>query len=198
MKPSQAKNLYEILDVEKNASPAEIDNAFRKLAFVWHPDKHPHDLEDADAEFKILMNAYCILSDPTRKRDYDRYHFNQTIYPNYGKYRDERLTIYRARQRAAINRKMQKNDKSCQRYKALSRCSFYAMIVSAGWFVGMLIYQNQNIANDRALGPYLLLLPLIVFNGALISYVISQKEIIETRKQNRSLAIKLYAHVDEQ
>ena len=198
MKPSQAKNLYEILEIDKTATPEEIDNAFRKRAFVWHPDKHLDDSEEADAEFKILMNAYCILSDPARKRDYDRYHFTKTIYPNYGKYRDERLTIYRARQRASINIKLQKNDRSFRRHKTLAKYSFYAMLLSAGLFAGTFLFQNHNIVNDLAASPYLILLSWILFNGALVIYMISKKEMIDNRKRHRSLAIKLYAHVDDQ
>jgi hypothetical protein len=198
MKPSQAKNLYEILEIDKTASSEEIDNAFRKQAFLWHPDKQLDDYEAGDAEFKILMNAYCILSDPARRRDYDRYHFNKSVYPNYGNYRDERLTIYRARQRAIINKMLNKNNRIMKNYKSLARYCLGAMIACAGLFFYMLFFRNQNIAQEHNLGRYIICLPLILFNGALICHVIAKMEMIDVGKRNRSLAIRLYSHIDEQ
>jgi curved DNA-binding protein CbpA len=199
MKPSQAKNLYEILEIDKNSSPAEIDNAFRKQAFLWHPDKHIEDYENADAEFKILMNAYCILSDPARRFDYDRYHFKKNINPNYGKYRDERLTVYRAKQRVKVNKMLEKNQRSLKRYERLAKSSIFAMIASAGLLLLLAwTHQYHNIPDKSGIFQPLFGLPLVLFNGTLICYMIAKNEIIERRRKNRSLAIKLYSLVDEQ
>jgi hypothetical protein len=195
MKPSEAQNLYEILEIDKRATAVEIDNAFRKQAFVWHPDKHIDDYANADAEFKVLMNAYCILSDPTKRRDYDRYHFKRNVHPNYGKYRDERLTKYRAKQRALVNKMLTKTDRSCKWYQKLSRCSFYAMVVSAGLLLYVIIRQNQSVEHD--FNRFLFCIPLVSFNGFLIGYVIAKKEIAEKKKKIRGLVIKLYSLVDE-
>ncbi len=199
MKPSQAKNLYEILEIGKNSSPAEIDNAFRRQAFIWHPDKHVDDYQNADAEFKILMNAYCILSDPVRKRDYDRYHFKQNINPNYGKYRDQRLTAYRARQRTIVNRLLVKNQGILKRYRTICKYSILAMIASGGLLIfSAFLQQNRGLPEESDIQRYLFVLPLLLFNGALLCYAISKKEIVDHRKKHRSLAIKLYSYVDEQ
>jgi hypothetical protein len=199
MKPSQAKNLYEILEIGKNSSAAEIDDAFRKQAFRWHPDKHIDDYEVGDAEFKIVMNAYCILSDPARRQDYDRYHFKKNINPNYGKYRDERLTAYRAKQRLKVSKILETNQQSLKRYQRLSIASILAMISSAAllsllvWF-----YHLLDVSEKGGILQALLGMPLILFNGAMICYLIAKHEIAERRKRTRSLAVTLYSLVDEQ
>ncbi|MCC6124889.1 MAG: DnaJ domain-containing protein [Pirellulales bacterium] len=195
MKPSQAKNLYEMFEIEKTASPREIDIAFRKLALLWHPDKHLDDYEDADAEFKILMNAYCILSDPNRRRDYDRFHFKKTVSPNYGKYRDERLSLYRARKRASINRMLKAGDRSYGFYKSLAAFSLLTMLVIGGLFL-LLFYDPAAMILDARLGDFFII-PILLLNGSFICYLISKKEMAENRKRQRSLAIKLYAYVDD-
>jgi curved DNA-binding protein CbpA len=198
MKPSQAKNLYEILGLEKNASPKEIEIAFRKQALIWHPDKNIDDSEGSDAEFKILMNAYCILSDPEKKRDYDKSYFKRIVSPNYGRYRDERLSLYRARQRASINRLLKKNQRSDKFFKKTSRLALFTMIAAAGWFF-YCIYQATEIdGNESSLGPFMLCLPLFLFNGAMICHALAKKEIADNRKKSRSLAVKLYSLVEEQ
>jgi hypothetical protein len=197
MRPSQAKNLYEILELDKSATRDEIDNAFRKQAFLWHPDKHIDDDGEADAEFKILMNAYCILSDPDRKLNYDRYHFKQTILPNYGKFRDERLASYRARQRKILNHSLKKNEQNFRLQRKLKRFSLLLMLASVAWFVYLVVSPMQSMNEDHVLGQFMPCLPLLSLNAGMICFLVSRKEMIDNRKRQRSLAIKLYAHVDE-
>ena len=60
-------NFYEILGVHRNAGPAEIKNAFRKLAKQFHPDKNPTGHE----HFEKVLLAYETLSQPRLKRGYD-------------------------------------------------------------------------------------------------------------------------------
>jgi curved DNA-binding protein CbpA len=60
-------NFYEILGVHRNAGPAEIKNAFRKLAKQYHPDKNPTGHE----HFEKVLKAYETLSQPRLKRTYD-------------------------------------------------------------------------------------------------------------------------------
>lgn len=65
-------NYYEILEIEKNASGDDIKKAYRKLALKYHPDRNQGD-KDAENKFKLVNEAYQVLSD-TQKRDiYDRY-----------------------------------------------------------------------------------------------------------------------------
>ncbi|WP_025323660.1 molecular chaperone DnaJ [Deferrisoma camini] len=64
-------NYYEILGIHRNASAAEIKQAFRQLALRFHPDRNPEDPE-AEARFKEIAEAYEVLSDPARRAEYDR------------------------------------------------------------------------------------------------------------------------------
>lgn len=66
-----AKDYYRILGVPRTATPEEIKKAFRKLARETHPDANPDDPE-AEARFKLVAEAYEVLSDSERRRRYDR------------------------------------------------------------------------------------------------------------------------------
>jgi curved DNA-binding protein len=63
---------YETLGAKKNATPAEIKKTYRKLALKYHPDKNKDD-KKAEAKFKEISEAYAVLSDPEKKKQYDRY-----------------------------------------------------------------------------------------------------------------------------
>ena len=63
---------YAVLEVEKGASEDEIKKAYRRLARQYHPDANPDDPE-AEGKFKELGEAYAVLSDPQRRRDYDMF-----------------------------------------------------------------------------------------------------------------------------
>ena len=64
--------LYDTLGVKKNASADEIKKAYRKLAAQYHPDKNPGD-SSAEEKFKEVQNAYDTLSDPEKRKQYDRF-----------------------------------------------------------------------------------------------------------------------------
>ncbi|MFO7765043.1 MAG: J domain-containing protein [Pelovirga sp.] len=67
-----AKDYYSILGVERNADASTIKKAYRKLAQKYHPDKNPGD-QQAEEKFKQLTEAYAVLSDPDKKRQYDQF-----------------------------------------------------------------------------------------------------------------------------
>ena len=63
------KTYYEILDVDKKASQREIKSAYRRLALRYHPDKN--NLLEAEEMFKEIAEAYSVLSDPIKRKQYD-------------------------------------------------------------------------------------------------------------------------------
>ena len=68
---STKKDYYEVLGVPKDASDDVIRKAYKKLAIKWHPDKHVDDKKEAEEKFKEISEAYSVLSDPKKKREYD-------------------------------------------------------------------------------------------------------------------------------
>ena len=65
------RDYYEVLGVERGASPDDIKKAFRKLAFQYHPDRNKEP--DAEEKFKEFSEAYAILSDTEKRQQYDNF-----------------------------------------------------------------------------------------------------------------------------
>jgi len=65
------KDYYETLGVPDNATADQIKEAFRKLAFKYHPDKNPGNEKEAEAKFKEINEAYAVLGDADKRRQYD-------------------------------------------------------------------------------------------------------------------------------
>ncbi|KAF4323245.1 hypothetical protein BBO99_00003053 [Phytophthora kernoviae] len=64
---------YETLGIEKTATEDEIKRAYRKLAIRFHPDKNLDNKEEAETKFKEIGEAYSVLSDGDKRRQYDRF-----------------------------------------------------------------------------------------------------------------------------
>lgn len=69
---AEKRDYYEVLGVSRTATDEEIKKAYRKLAKQYHPDANPGD-KTAEAKFKEASEAYAILSDPEKRRQYDQF-----------------------------------------------------------------------------------------------------------------------------
>ena len=69
---STKRDYYDVLGVDNSADATAIKKAYRKLAMKYHPDKNPGDKE-AEEKFKEINEAYEVLSDETKRRNYDQF-----------------------------------------------------------------------------------------------------------------------------
>jgi curved DNA-binding protein len=67
------RDYYDTLGVKRNASDEEIKRSYRKLAMKYHPDKNPTSRKEAEERFKELNEAYAVLSDPEKRKQYDTF-----------------------------------------------------------------------------------------------------------------------------
>jgi molecular chaperone DnaJ len=81
--PAPKRDFYDVLEVGRDATDAEIKRAFRRLALRDHPDKNPSD-RAAEERFKEANEAYAVLSDPERRAAYDRLGFAAFGPPGFG------------------------------------------------------------------------------------------------------------------
>ncbi|XP_038648737.1 dnaJ homolog subfamily B member 14 isoform X2 [Scyliorhinus canicula] len=72
----RCKDYYEILGTSKDASDEDLKKAYRKLALKFHPDKN--HAPGATEAFKAIGNAYALLSNPAKRKDYDQYGDSQS------------------------------------------------------------------------------------------------------------------------
>ena len=68
-----AKDYYGVLGVPRNASAEEIKKAYRKLAMQYHPDRNPGREKWANEKFKEINEAYAVLGDPQKRKQYDQF-----------------------------------------------------------------------------------------------------------------------------
>ena len=79
------KDYYHILGVPEDVSSEEIKGAFRRLAFEHHPDKNPGNERQAEERFKEINEAYSVLGDEGKRREYDAYKKSPFAGAGYGR-----------------------------------------------------------------------------------------------------------------
>ena len=84
-------NPYQVLGVSSNASEDSIKKAYRKAAKECHPDTHPGD-KKAEERFKVIGEAYHILSDRQRRKEYDEKNKQRTVNGN----KEKNRTVHKA------------------------------------------------------------------------------------------------------
>ena len=67
------KDYYQILSVSRNATKEEIKKAYRKLAMQYHPDRNPGREKWANEKFKEINEAFSVLGDRGKERQYDQF-----------------------------------------------------------------------------------------------------------------------------
>jgi len=67
------KDYYSTLGVDKKATQEQIKKAYRKLAMKWHPDRNPDNKDKAEQKFKEIGEAYSVLSDKEKRKNYDQF-----------------------------------------------------------------------------------------------------------------------------
>ena len=68
-----AKDYYSILGVARNANGEEIKKVYRKLAMQYHPDRNPGKEQWANNKFKEINEAFSVLGDPEKRKQYDQF-----------------------------------------------------------------------------------------------------------------------------
>jgi len=68
-----AKDYYQILGVPRNVTEEQIKKAYRKLAMQYHPDRNPGKEQWANEKFKEINEAFSVLGDPEKRRQYDQF-----------------------------------------------------------------------------------------------------------------------------
>lgn len=135
------KNYYEILQIKNFATDGEIKKSFRQLAVKYHPDKNK-GRKDFEEKFKEIANAYEILTDPIKKRDFD---FRLSQYDQNKRTTGTTRTNY-SEPKQTTNTKSQKEEKKEERSKA-----------SIFWIIAIVIFiiyliSSSNSDNETTTG----------------------------------------------
>lgn len=89
------KDYYGILEISPEATQEEVKKAYRVLVLMYHPDRHSHTdnkelTEKAEQKFKLIQEAYEVLSDPEKRAQYDTSYSEAEQRPRYAEYPEDR------------------------------------------------------------------------------------------------------------
>ena len=144
-------NFYEVLGVRRDASRAEIDEAFRRIAVQYHPDRNKDG--DAGARFAEASEAYAILS------DYEKRHLYDTLGPD--RYDDPREILFYRLNRAAADREEQRE------YDKQTAVRQYSDVEGLGFMVFILLIIDFVIP-WWVLGPWFFVINVFLILGITI------------------------------
>ena len=131
---TQSKDYYKILRISDKANEADIKKNFRALAMELHPDRNPDD-PDCEEKFKSVTEAYGVLIDPAKRKEYDRHRaglFTDTESDDYD-FRYSQKDIFENMFRQGIGRDIfEELNKEFNRQGFRSGKSFFAAILFGG------------------------------------------------------------------
>ncbi|CAE1281569.1 DNAJA5 [Acanthosepion pharaonis] len=86
---------YELLGVSRDVGDEELKKSYRKLALKWHPDKNPDNAEECTVQFRLIQQAYEVLSDPQERAWYDK-HRDAILHGGLGRgdFEDDSLDVF--------------------------------------------------------------------------------------------------------
>lgn len=137
-------NFYQLLGIDESASSTQLRAAYKRMAMQYHPDRNAGDKE-AEEMFKLINEAYHVLSDPIKKARYDA-RLNSTRHTNEEEYwreiRRRRYTRWRQSQQSSY--RIDKN------YFKIQALAFLVFIVMAGFCFSVIHTINYFIEQEHA------------------------------------------------
>ncbi|MDQ3046880.1 MAG: DnaJ domain-containing protein [Bacteroidota bacterium] len=148
----QKKNYYLVLNVKTTATAEEIKAAYRTLAKKFHPDKNQGN-KSSEEYFKLIQEAYAVLSDPEKKRKFDLSFLNYTSGSSQKTYTQYTGNAYQYAQQQAYNQ--QNQAKQSYRKKQPSKpdqSEKYGILISIG-IAMILLYAIISFSSEKTMSP---------------------------------------------
>ncbi len=147
------QDFYQVLGIDRNATPEQIKAAFKRMAKLYHPDRNPGNKEAEDT-FKTINEAYHTLADPGKKSRYDSRFYWVSEESNHAYWQEVRRRRYEQWKRSQENR--YRIDKNYFRIQGLAFLVFliiagfcFGVIHTAHYYVEMKYREKQRVANVK-------------------------------------------------